>query len=73
MRIFAVLMAIGLSGCASVEPIAMKDGKQLYQSKCSRSSKNCYALASKTCNGKFDITDSTSTWLDEFTLTFTCK
>ncbi len=46
-----------LSGCATVSPSFVRDGKQVYEAKCPgtmRSIADCHKLAAKQCNGKYE-------------------
>lgn len=50
-----------LAACATVEPVYMKDGVQVYRSTCNGAYKDigdCYALASQQCAGSFEVINS---------------
>ena len=55
----SVLLAIlFLSACATVKPVYVRDGIQVYSATCNgliRDISDCYALASQQCAGKFEV------------------
>lgn len=50
-----------LASCATVKPLYVKDGIQVYRATCNglaRDIGDCYALASEQCGGNFEVINS---------------
>lgn len=67
-----LFLGFALSGCASVQQIAVRDGRPFYQADCRKSQADCHALASKTCDGKYQVSDFTTGAFDWIHMTFSC-
>lgn len=71
MKKFLVLF-MTIAGCASVDQIAIRDGKPLYQSNCYRTTADCHKLASEQCNGSYQEVETTR-HITQLHIVFACK
>lgn len=65
--IFASLFL--LAACATVKPLYIRDGVQVYRATCNgwaRDIGDCYALASEQCAGNFEVVNSIENETDNF-------
>lgn len=56
MKYVVVFLAIVMSGCATVNPSFVRDGKQVYEATCNgtaRSIADCHKLAAQQCGGSY--------------------
>ena len=61
MKKLILLGLVFLVSCATVKPIYVKDGVQVYRASCNglvRDIGDCYALASEQCGGNFEVITS---------------
>lgn len=79
MKKTIVLISLLLSACSGVDTKYVSEGKQVYEAYCpgtARSMGDCFALATKKCNGAFDVVDKSEVEHEGFInrhLLFSCK
>jgi hypothetical protein len=75
--VLTIFVTLTLTACATVKPSHMLDGKQVYEAKCNGTARtigDCHKLASKQCDGKFDVVETShSGHLVHRNMLFTCR
>ncbi|MBE6452756.1 MAG: hypothetical protein E7012_04630 [Alphaproteobacteria bacterium] len=67
MKKLMLLSVLVLTACATVKPVYVRDGVQVYKSTCNgmiRDISDCYALASEQCAGSFEVVNTVENTYD---------
>lgn len=69
MKKLFLLGVLMISACATVKPVYVRDGVQVYSATCNgmvRDISDCYALAAQQCAGNFEVINTVENQYDDF-------